>query len=64
LRAAERGEARNKKIADIFKEAGIIEKYGSGISRVSEAPQKGTDLFGIGGGDTGFHSTGADYYPS
>ena len=27
-------EARNKKIATIFKEAGIIEKYGSGIQRV------------------------------
>lgn len=27
-------EARNKKIANIFKEAGIIEKYGSGIQRV------------------------------
>ena len=29
--------ARNKQIAAIFKEAGIIEKYGSGIQRVIEA---------------------------
>ena len=29
-------EARNKKIASIFKEAGIIEKYGSGIRRIQE----------------------------
>ena len=29
--------ARNKQIATIFKEAGIIEKYGSGIQRVLEA---------------------------
>lgn len=28
---------RNKQIASIFKEAGIIEKYGSGIRRVREA---------------------------
>lgn len=28
---------RNKQIASIFKEAGIIEKYGSGIKRVKQA---------------------------
>jgi ATP-dependent DNA helicase RecG len=28
---------RNKQIASVFKEAGIIEKYGSGIRRVLEA---------------------------
>lgn len=30
-------DARNKKVAAIFKEAGVIEKYGSGISRIIEA---------------------------
>ena len=30
-------EARNKKVAIIFKEAGVIEKYGSGIYRIIEA---------------------------
>ncbi len=30
---------RNKKIAEIFKEAGIIEKYGSGIGRIHEGFQ-------------------------
>jgi predicted HTH transcriptional regulator len=28
---------RNKQIATLFKEAGIIEKYGSGIKRIIEA---------------------------
>ncbi|MCP4149030.1 MAG: winged helix-turn-helix transcriptional regulator [bacterium] len=28
---------RNKKVAEIFKEAGIIEKYGSGIGKIREA---------------------------
>jgi ATP-dependent DNA helicase RecG len=28
---------RNKQIASIFKEAGIIEKYGSGIKRVRQS---------------------------
>ncbi len=31
---------RNKQIASVFKEAGIIEKYGSGIKRVLEAFNK------------------------
>lgn len=31
---------RNKQIADLFKEAGMIEKYGSGIKRVIEAFKK------------------------
>ena len=31
---------RNKQIASIFKEAGIIEKYGSGIKRVRQAMQE------------------------
>ena len=31
---------RNKQIATVFKEAGIIEKYGSGIKRVLEAFNK------------------------
>jgi ATP-dependent DNA helicase RecG len=31
---------RNKKIADIFKEAGLIEKYGSGLKRVIESLKK------------------------
>ncbi|WP_281324276.1 ATP-binding protein [Flavobacterium sp. IMCC34518] len=29
--------ARNRKIADLFREAGIIEKYGSGIKRITNA---------------------------
>ncbi len=29
--------ARNRKIADFFREAGIIEKYGSGIKRITNA---------------------------
>ena len=29
--------ARNRKVADIFREAGIIEKYGSGIQRITNA---------------------------
>lgn len=29
--------ARNKKVADLFREAGIIEKYGSGIKRITQA---------------------------
>ncbi|MBU1169562.1 MAG: putative DNA binding domain-containing protein [Proteobacteria bacterium] len=32
--------SRNKQIASIFKEAGIIEKYGSGIKRVREVMKK------------------------
>jgi ATP-dependent DNA helicase RecG len=28
---------RNKQIANLFKEAGLIEKYGSGIKRIKEA---------------------------
>lgn len=29
--------ARNRKIADLFREAGVIEKYGSGIQRITNA---------------------------
>ena len=29
--------ARNRKVADVFREAGIIEKYGSGIQRITNA---------------------------
>ncbi|CAM2785563.1 ATP-dependent DNA helicase RecG [Flavobacterium succinicans] len=29
--------ARNRKISDLFREAGIIEKYGSGIKRITDA---------------------------
>jgi ATP-dependent DNA helicase RecG len=30
-------QARNKKVASIFKEAGVIEKYGSGIKRIQNS---------------------------
>ena len=29
--------ARNRKVADVFRKAGIIEKYGSGIQRITKA---------------------------
>ncbi|MFZ2957624.1 MAG: ATP-binding protein [Candidatus Ozemobacteraceae bacterium] len=36
LKGDYRSSIRNRKIADIFKEAGLVEKYGSGIRRIVE----------------------------